>query len=309
MGLKPTSPSLEKCWRNDGTVAGLAMSAPKRGLGRGLEALLGADRTSAAALLAIPVGSIRPNPQQPRRRFDADALDELRRSIAELGILVPILVRVLPGDDPPTYELIAGERRWRAASAAGLATIPAIVREADDRASMEVAVVENLQRQDLDALEEAMGFQHLIDEYRFTQERLAERLGKSRPAIANALRILSLSDAIKARLRSGELSVGHARALLALPSERREAIAAKIASENLTVRDIERLGVRRDAVPKAVRPPHKSPDTVDLEGRLRYVLGAPVAIVAGTKGGRVEIRFGDESDLTRIAEILLRESA
>lgn len=289
------------------------MSAPKRGLGRGLEALLGQERTPPAGLLEIPVSSIRPNPQQPRKTFEAGALDELRRSIGELGVLVPILVRALPSrDNAPAFELIAGERRWRAATAAGLASIPAIVRDADDRASLEFAVVENLQRQDLDPLEEAMGYQHLMQEYRFTQERLAERLGKSRPAIANALRILGLSDAIKARLRSGTFSVGQARALLAIPEDRREALAAKVEREHLTVRDIERLGAarrERASAKPVVATQTKTPDTLDVEKRLRYALGAPVAIVAGTSGGRLEIRFGDDNDLTRIVDLLLREQA
>ncbi len=286
------------------------MSAPKRGLGRGLEALLGTERLQAAGLREIPVGAIRPNPQQPRKTFEPGALSELERSIAELGVLVPIIVRPLAaGGAEATFELIAGERRWRAATAARLVTIPAIVREADDRASMEVAVVENLQRQDLDPLEEAMGFQHLLDEYRFTQDRLAERLGKSRPAIANALRLLALPDAIKVRLRAGGLSVGHARALLAVPPDRRESLAARVERDGLTVRDIERLGKHRSAsVPKAV-PASKSPDHVAVEQRLRYALGAPVALVPGPTGGRLEIRYGNEADLARIVDVLLGEPA
>ncbi|MGH7756822.1 MAG: ParB/RepB/Spo0J family partition protein, partial [Vulcanimicrobiaceae bacterium] len=193
------------------------MSAPKRGLGRGLGALLGDDETRPENdLRQIPVAAIRPNPQQPRTNFDAQALVELESSIRELGVLVPIIVRPV-GD--AGYELIAGERRWRAAAAARLELIPAIVRSADDRASLELAVVENLQRENLDPLEEAMGFAHLIDEYDFTQERLAERLGRSRPAVANALRLLGLSDPIKAALRAGSMSAGHARALLAVPVE------------------------------------------------------------------------------------------
>lgn len=285
------------------------MSAPKRGLGRGLEALLGQERVPAPGLVDVPVGAIRPNPQQPRKTFDPAALDELRQSISELGVLVPIIVRTRPSrDGGAAYELIAGERRWRAATAAKLATIPAIVREADDRASMEFAVVENLQRQDLDPLEEAMGYQHLIDEYRFTQDRLAERLGKSRPAIANALRILALSDAIKARIRSGTLTVGHARALLAIPEANRESLAERVAREHLTVRDIERLGEGRREGPKPTATARaKSPDLVDVENRLRYLLGAPVAIVPGPTGGRVEIRYGTADDLTRIVDVLLGE--
>ncbi len=285
------------------------MSAPKRGLGRGLEALLGAERPPVAGLAEVPVGDIRPNPQQPRKTFDAQALAELQHSIAELGVLVPVIVRALPRrDGQATYELIAGERRWRAATAARLATIPAIVRDADDRSSMEVAVVENLQRQDLDPLEEAMGFQHLLDEYGFTQERLAERIGKSRPAISNALRLLALPDAVKAQLRSGALSVGHARALLALPVDRREAAAAKVVRDGLTVREIERLG-RHRVLPAKPSTSVKTPDHLAVETRLRYALGAPVALVASPAGGRIEIRYGDESDLARIVDVLLGEGA
>lgn len=282
------------------------MSAPKRGLGRGLEALLGPERPAPTGLLEIAVGSIRPNPQQPRKTFEPGALDELRRSIAELGVLVPIIVRARPArEGAAAFELIAGERRWRAATAAGLATIPAIVRDADDRASLEFAVVENLQRQDLDPLEEAMGYQHLIEEYRFTQERLAERLGKSRPAIANALRLLGLADSIKARVRAGTLSVGHARALLALPLERREALAERVEREHLTVRDLERLAVDRKATNVPPRPAAKSPDLLEVENRLRHLLGAPVTIAPAGVGGRLEIRYGDMADLTRIVDVLL----
>jgi ParB family chromosome partitioning protein len=184
----------------------------KRGLGRGLGALLGEERPAPSGLSQIPVGAVRPNPQQPRTHFDPQALAELEQSIRELGVLVPIIVRPLPGEGAARFELIAGERRWRAAAAARLETIPAIVRSADDRSSLELAVVENLQREDLGPLEEAMGLQHLLDEYSFTQDRLAERIGKSRSAVANSLRLLGLPDSIKARLRSGSLSVGHARA-------------------------------------------------------------------------------------------------
>jgi ParB family chromosome partitioning protein len=283
------------------------VSAPKRGLGRGLSVLLGesAERPARSGLQQIRVGAIRPNPQQPRTEFDPATLAELEQSIRELGVLVPIIVRPLP--ESGSFELIAGERRWRAAAAARLESIPAIVREADDRSSLEVAVVENLQRQDLGPLEEAMGYAHLTEKYGFTQERLAQRIGKSRPAIANALRLLTLSDAIKARLRAGRLSVGHARALLALQPERREAVAARIEREGLTVRDVERLGERRK--PRAARaaPAGKSADLDAVEGRLRFRFGAPVSIVVGSAGGRIEIRYGDDADLARIVDILLPE--
>ncbi|MBD5634314.1 MAG: ParB/RepB/Spo0J family partition protein, partial [Candidatus Eremiobacteraeota bacterium] len=244
------------------------------------------------------------------KTFAPAALAELEQSIRELGVLVPIIVRPLPVTDgsSPAYELIAGERRWRAAAAARLETVPAIVREADDRTSLELAVVENLQRQDLDPLEEAMGFQHLIDEYGFTQERLAERIGKSRPAVANALRLLALPDALKALLRSGSISAGHARALLGVDAAERQGLAERIVRDGLTVRDIERFGERRRS-PREKRSKSKSarsPDLETLESRLRYALGAPVAIArAAAGGGSIEIRYADESDLGRIVDILL----
>jgi ParB family chromosome partitioning protein len=285
------------------------MSVPKRGLGRGLGALLGESRPTTG-LTAIPVDAVRPNPNQPRKTFDAVALGELEQSIRELGVLVPIIVRPLPATSAgaPLYELIAGERRWRAAARAHLETIPAIVREADDRSSLEVAVVENLQRQDLDPLEEAMGFAHLVEAYGYTHERLAERIGKSRPAVANALRLLTLADPLKALLRSGSITVGHARALLAVDETVRQDLAERIVREGLTVRDVEKLGERRQSPRRsapATKTPPASPDTVELESRLRYALGAPVAIVAAPRGGRIEIRFADEADLGRIADVLL----
>lgn len=283
------------------------MSAPRRGLGRGLDALLGAPQPESASggLREIAVGAIRPSPRQPRQTFDLVALAELEGSVRELGVLVPIIVRPIAGTDE-AFELIAGERRWRAAAAARLTTIPALVRDVDDKSSLEFAIVENLQRQDLDPLEEAMGLQHLMDEYRFTQESLAERIGKSRPAVANALRLLALSDSIKTLLRAGTLSAGHARALLAIEPETRELVAGRIEREGLTVRDVERYSERRKpASSKARTARTKSADLDALESRLRYALGAPVAIVPGRTGGRLEIRFADDEDLGRIVDALL----
>jgi len=281
------------------------VSAAKRGLGRGLDALLGAPAPARPGLGEVRVDAIRPNPQQPRRNFDPAALVELEASIRELGVLVPIIVRPLAGAaGGGEFELIAGERRWRAAAAARLETIPAIVREADDRASLEVAIVENLQRQNLDPLEEAMGFQHLIDEYRFTQEHVAERIGKSRPTVANALRLLTLADSLKAKLRAGVLTVGHARALLGIEESQRQHIAERIERDGLTVRDVERLAQRRKArAPERLRV--KSPDLEAVESRLRFALGAPVAIVPGGRGGRLEIRYADSADLTRIIDVIV----
>jgi ParB family chromosome partitioning protein len=284
----------------------------KRGLGRGLGALLGEERPRPApaateGLLQLPLDAIRPNPQQPRTVFDREALVELEQSIRELGVLVPIIVRPRAGGTTPLYELIAGERRWRAAAAAKLATIPAIVRSADDRTSLELAVVENLQRRDLDPIEEAMGFAHLIDDYEFTQERLAERIGKSRPAIANALRLLALSDPIKAELRSGALTVGHARALLAVPEAEREALARRIVAEGLSVRAVEQLGAtKRPPVLKRTktRAP-RDPNIEAVETQLRYHFGTAVSVVPGGRGGRLEFRYASEEDLTRLIDLLL----
>ena len=281
------------------------MSA-RKGLGRGLGALLGEQPASAAGLVQVPVDRIRPNPQQPRTTFAPEALAELEQSIRELGVLVPIIVRPAGDAQSGIYELIAGERRWRAAAAARLATIPAIVRAADDVASLELAVVENLQREDLDPLEEAMGLSHLVDEYGYTQERLAERLGKSRPAVANALRLLALEDEIKAMVRSRALSASHARALLAVEQSERRAVAERTVREGLTVREIERLAAgRRQTAP---RPPRaKDPHVEDAEGRLRYRLGARVGIIPAERGGRIEIRYSDDADLARIVDVMLGE--
>src|SRR5476649_1233876 len=240
----------------------------KRGLGRGLGALLGDAPTTDVTtppqrgLSHIAITRIKPNPNQPRKTFDQNAMDELRGSIAEFGVLVPIIVRVSGSD----YELIAGERRWRAAQAAGLEALPAIVRQADERESLEVAIIENLQRENLDPLEEAMGFAHLIEAYAFTQERVAERVGRSRPAIANSLRLLALSDGVKSLLRSGAISAGHARALLALPAERRETMAKRIADDGLTVRAVEHLGAASAAVKRtrASTPTKHSSDDDEL---------------------------------------------
>jgi ParB family chromosome partitioning protein len=270
--------------------------------------LLGASAPAASdGMTHVRVDAIRPNPQQPRKNFTASSLVELEQSIRELGVLVPIIVRPLGATPRDGYELIAGERRWRAAAAARLETIPAIVREADDRSSLELAVVENLQRENLDPIEEAMGFQHLIDEYGFTQERLAERIGKSRPAVANALRLLGLSDAIKAKLRDGLITFGHAKALLALAPAIREDVAMRVVRDGLSVRDVERLGERRKGRSAGTVARVKTPDLEALEARLRYALGSPVTLVPGPTGGKIEVRYSGDDDLTRILDIIAPE--
>jgi ParB family chromosome partitioning protein len=282
------------------------VSAPKRGLGKGLDALLSGSALAPSArdgaLREIPVERILPNARQPRKAFEAQSLDELQRSIAEYGVLVPVIVR-RRGDD---FELIAGERRWRASAALRRATIPAIVRDSDDRVALELAMIENLQREDLNPLEEAAGFADLIDEHGLTQDEVGQRLGKSRPAIANALRLLTLSDAIKAMVAAGKLSAGHARALLSAPVERRLALAERATREGLTVRALERLAAGPRSPVRARGS--LSADERDFENRLRERYGAQAALVRGKRGGRIELRFSSNDELVRIGELLLGES-
>ncbi len=282
--------------------------APKRGLGKGLGALLGDAPVPTApgareTLREIPVAAITPNPYQPRRNFDQAALDELQASIAVYGVLVPIIVRKR-GDK---FELVAGERRWRACAALRKATIPAIVRESDNRDSLEVAIIENLQRENLNPLEEAAGFSHLIDEYGLTQEDVATRLGKSRPVIANGLRLLQLPDAIKALLADGRLSAGHARALLAAPAEQRIQLAERVVNEGLSVRALERLtgAVDTPNAQKVPRARELSAEEHDFESRLREKFGTHVALVRSGRGGRIEFRFTNDKELIRLGDLLL----
>lgn len=285
------------------------MTTPKRGLGKGLAALIGDRPLPVAAsqeiVREIPVGEITPNPFQPRRSFDRQKLDELKASIEEYGVLVPIIVR--RRDDG--YELIAGERRWRACAALARATIPAIVRAGNDRETLEFAIVENLQREDLNPLEEAAGFAHLIEEYGLTQEEVARRLGRSRPAVANTLRLLGLVAAIKAMLVDGRLSAGHARALLAAPEAARVALAERASAEGLTVRALERLAAAASAPPAAPKQRALTAEERDFESRLRERFGTRVLVVRSGKGGRIELRFTSEDELLRLGDLLLGEES
>ena len=229
------------------------MSREKTGLGRGLGALIPSTSTSkegsyysgATGYQEVPIGSISVNPYQPRDVFDEDALNSLSLSIREVGVLQPVLIRRKSSD---TFELIAGERRWRAAKRAGKETIPAIVRDVEDLTSLEHALVENLHRQDLGPLEEAAAYQQLIDDFQLSQEAVAKRVGKSRPAIANALRLLQLPSSVQGFLMDGRLTAGHARALLGLSSrQEQDQLANRAIEENLTVREVERI-VREGSV-------------------------------------------------------------
>jgi ParB family transcriptional regulator, chromosome partitioning protein len=252
----------------------------------------------------VPVSAISPNPNQPRTTFHAGELAELQASIVELGVLVPIIVRRLAGE---RYELIAGERRWRASAAAGLTTIPALVRAADDRESLEIAIIENLQRSNLDPLEEAMGFAHLMEAYNFTQDAVAQRVGRSRPAIANALRLLTLSDSIKALVRAGRLSARAARALLAIPEARREELARRAADEGLTVRALDAFAREPQAKPRNGAA-KIDPEMAAVIERLRFRLATHIGFTRRERGGTIEIRFSDEDELLRIVDLLLGDS-
>lgn len=278
----------------------------KRGLGRGLSALIpGSNLEQGDKSGEIRLDEIVPNPYQPRRVFDQGKLDELAESVKKHGVLQPIVVRKA-GEK---YEIVVGERRFRAAQQAGLETIPAIVREYDDRDMMQIALVENLQREDLNPIEEAEGYRRLIDEFGLTQEELGAVLGKSRSAIANTLRLLKLDPFVQENVSRGTLSMGHARALLALESPADQVRACrKVVEEGLSVRQTEEL-VKRLLTP-AQRVKHRKesvrdPNIVEIEDRLKRSLGTQVRIKPGQKRSVIEIEYYSQEDLERILERVL----
>ena len=283
------------------------MAAKQKGLGRGLGALI--DDFSASgvsdSITSLPLQKVEPNPRQPRRVFDEGELQALADSIAEHGIVQPLAVR---DEGNGYYMIIAGERRWRAARLAGLDEVPVVVLEADDRTVMELALVENLQRQDLNPMEEAEGYRVLMEDFGLTQEQTAERVGKSRPAVANALRLLALPDEVRELVESGALSAGHARAILSLSSEKlQKAAAQKILALRLSVRQAEAMCKRMSAETKSKKP--KSVLTVDYVGEcekaLTKQLSRKVRIVNGKRKGRFELEFYGQDDLQRLYDALL----
>ena len=283
------------------------MSTKQRGLGRGLGALI--DDFSAPEtqqeVTRLPLQKVEPNPNQPRRRFDKEELQSLADSIAEHGILQPLAVRAMEGG---FYQIIAGERRWRAARLAGLKEVPVVVVEADDRTVMELALIENLQRQDLNPMEEAEGYRVLTEEYGLTQEQAAARVGKSRPAVANALRLLALPEDVRSLVEKGELSAGHARAVLSLPTPARQRAAAqKILTLRLSVRQAEAMCKRLAAEEKKPEPAKRPAVNyiAECEKALTRRLDRKVRIVGGKRKGRFELEFYGEEDLQRLYEALL----
>lgn len=284
------------------------MAAKKGGLGRGLDALFAdnsIEEISSTGAVNLKTMDIEPNRDQPRKVFDEDALAELADSIAKHGVIQPLLVRPMPDG---SYQLVAGERRWRASRMAGLTEVPVVIKELSDDEAMALALIENLQREDLNAIEEAQGIKALMDTLSLTQDEAAERVGKSRPAIANALRLLKLPDSVIALVSDGKLSPGHARALLGFRDEQDIIETADIVIEKgLTVRDVEKLVKKRNKEPKAAKPAARRASYYDeVELALTDFLGRKVKV--GTKPGKesgvLEIDFFDKEDLSRLADAL-----
>ncbi len=284
------------------------MAAKKGGLGRGLDALFAdnsIEEIASTSAVKLKIMDIEPNRDQPRKIFDEDALAELADSIAKHGVIQPLLVRPMPDG---SYQLVAGERRWRASRMAGLTEVPVVIKELSDDEAMALALIENLQREDLNAIEEAQGIKALMDTLSLTQDEAAERVGKSRPAVANALRLLKLPDSVIALVSDGKLSPGHARALLGFKDEQDIIETADLIIEKgLTVRDVEKLVKKRNKEPKAEKPAARRASYYDeVELALTDFLGRKVKV--GTKPGKesgvLEIDFFDKEDLSRLADAL-----
>ena len=282
--------------------------ATQKGLGKGLGALLGdfhEETTEKSPYQQLPIYKVEPNPHQPRQDFDEEELQNLADSITEHGVVQPLTVRETSAG---YYQIIAGERRWRAARLAGLTEIPAVIIEADDKKTMELALIENLQRQDLNPVEEAQGYQVLMDEYGMTQEETAKRVGKSRPTVANALRLLNLCPEVLEIVRKGALSAGHARAVLTLKTPKLQQQAAqKICALGLSVRQAELLCKNMSKEPE----PKKEPTTLEVdyvaecEKSLSKYLGRGVRIINGKRKGKFELEFYGQEDLQRLLDALM----
>ncbi len=295
------------------------MSERKRGLGRGLSALMGemredvmrddaapaeAGQAPRRADLRVPIESLKPNPNQPRRSFSPGALEDLAASIREKGVIQPLIVRESPSGSS-TYEIVAGERRWRAAQMAQLHELPVLVRDLDDTEVLEIAIIENIQRADLNPVEQAEGYRQLMDRFGHTQERLSEALGQSRSHIANLLRLLNLPKEVLEMLRDGRLSAGHARALVVMDDPL--PLARRIVAQGLSVRDAERLAKQPATTGPVISPAKvslKDADTRALEGELSANLGMAVTIDQKGEGGTLTIRFRDLGELDDLCRVL-----
>ena len=280
------------------------MPKDKKGLGIGLDALFGSDEIEDSELQYLPISKVEPRIDQPREIFNEESLQELSESIAQYGLIQPITARKL---DSGYYQIIAGERRWRAARLAGLTEVPVRVIEADDRRTAELALVENLQREDLNPIEQARGFRSLIEEYGLTQEEAAKSVGKSRPAITNAMRLLSLCPAVLELVEQGKLSAGHARALVPILDDKLQTAAAnEVVEKGLSVRQTEQLAAKLTKPPK--QPKIDSGISVDycaeVANRLSQSLGRKVKLVDGKKIGRIEIEFYGADDREALIEAL-----
>ena len=272
-----------------------------KGLGRGLDALLAGDESKKEIQRSLPVTALQPGKYQPRTQMDKESLEELAASIRAQGLMQPILVRPVSMD---RYEIIAGERRWRASQLAGLAEVPTLIREIPDEAALAMALIENIQRENLNPLEEALGLQRLVDEFSMTHQQAADAVGRSRPAASNLLRLLQLAKPVQDMLMAGTIDMGHARALLPLSNVLQVQIAQRIAQKGLSVREAERLVQREMAPPAAKVAPRPDRDLLRLQEELSDVLGATVAIKANRKGaGKLMIDF---SDLDQLEGLLAR---
>jgi ParB family transcriptional regulator, chromosome partitioning protein len=286
------------------------MSTQKKALGRGLGALIPSrpapppaepTATPSAGLAEVPLSQISPNPYQPRRTFNDASIEELSRSVREHGIIQPLVVTKVADNK---YRLIAGERRFRAAQKAGLATVPVVIKEAmADTDILQVALIENIQREDLNSIEEAYAYHQLHEEFGLTQEEISKRVGKERSTVANFLRLLRLPDSVKKLLAAGQLSMGHARAILAVePAKKQEQLAERVVKRNLNVRQTEMLA--SESSPKAEQAPEKEKDifTRDAEEKLTKTLRSKVEIDRKRRGGVIHIRFGSEDELIRLVD-------
>ncbi len=281
----------------------------RRALGKGLTQLLGEQ--GDAAPTSIEVEAIRPNSRQPRRHFDEEALEELAQSIREVGVLLPLIVRPIADGE---YELIAGERRLRAAKLAGLEEVPVIVRPASAQDSLEMALIENVQREDISPIDCAIAYRQLNGEFGLSQDEIAQKVGKSRVAVANTMRLLKLPDAVQRALGKGDITEGHARALLMIESEALQlSLFRQVMEEGLSVRDVERLarGVSHEDEPAVVRETSekrpkadKDPNMVALESQLSELFGTPVMISTHDEGGKISVPFYSDEDLQRILDLL-----